>query len=220
MQDKKIMLPILLIAKDKSEIENFLNNFLKKNYFPSSSILIFHPKDKLIKIDQIRQIESFLMRADERKKLIVIYDFHTAKPETQNAFLKTLEEKSLKAQFIIHSKSKEQIIATVLSRCKIIRLKEKNDYCHFSLINKSLFKNSLGKLLLLYQSMTQEKALDFCHQLILFLKEELIKTKNKKLIFLIKETIRLQSLIEKNNLNPQFTVDQLLIHLYQCYNEK
>ena len=63
----------------------------------------------------------------------------------------------------------------------------------------------------------KETASNILLQIIIF-RERLETDKNSPSI--IKEIIRLKALLEKNNLNPQLTVDQVLIFIWKTYRMK
>ena len=81
--------------------------------FPSKT----SSKTSIKKSAVVELIESTLMKAYKGKaKVYLIHDFDTMTVEGQNALLKTLEEPLEGVYFILLSKSKENILPTVLSR--------------------------------------------------------------------------------------------------------
>lgn len=210
------MLPILLIVKNQKLADAYLKDFINYRNIAVFNIFRYKPLKDIITIDQIRDIQPLLTRIEKEKKLIIIYSFDTAKTEAQNAFLKTLEEKSPKAYFILIADSQLKILPTVVSRCQICRLKEKQ------IIKTSVKENFLNdlnyaKLLSSYTVLEKENALGLCDQFISYFRIK-IKTVSKNeiklilpIILLLKEIIKVKNLIIKNNLNAQAGIDHLLL---------
>lgn len=95
---------------------------LKKN---NPDLLIIDP-EKSIKIDQIRQIQTFLSKKSWRsgkQKTIIMKNAHLMTPQAQNAFLKTLEEPPANSEIILTTNNKTALIDTIISRCRLINLK-------------------------------------------------------------------------------------------------
>lgn len=213
------MPPILLISKDSQATEKYLQDFIKSGQFVPYRIFRYLPDPNVIKIDHIREIKSLLVRAETEKKLIIIYSFDTAKTETQNAFLKTLEEKINNVQFILLVGDETQVLSTIQSRCKVVNLKSSSAPKAFKSIN---FARSFPQLLADYGNMNKEKAINVCDQFLWYFKRLLVKDSlYPRIVFIkiIKEIIKVRNLIFKNNLNPQTAIDHLLIFINNCYND-
>jgi hypothetical protein len=215
------MFPVILVSKNKEQTEDYINNFIQRHKFSPYFIFRYYPDLKIIKISQIREIKSLLVRADKNKKLIIIYDFNTAKIETQNALLKTLEEKNENAQFIIIVTNETQLLPTIASRCKTIKLKT----IIFPILPRSpLLFQFLPQLLSNYSNMNKEKAMEVCDQFLCFFRKSNLSPVGCKhptgesVTKILKEIIKVRNLIFKNNLNPQIAIDHLLIFINNCYN--
>ena len=61
-----------------------------------------------------------------KTKVVVIQSYESITKEAQNALLKVLEEPPANTLIIILTLKKEFLLPTILSRCKIINLKEEN----------------------------------------------------------------------------------------------
>lgn len=209
------MIPLILVSRNQQETEAYLNNFIQRNKFSPFYIFRYYPSPKIIKISQIKEIKSRLIRVDKNKKLIIIYHFDTAKIETQNAFLKTLEEKSNRVEFIITTSDESQLLPTILSRGKVIKLKSQPPQGSLS---PPFLSQSLARLLLDYSNINQQKAIEACDQFLLFFKQKIIKEPSVTKI--LKEVVKTRNLIIKNNLNPQIAIDHLLIFMRKCLTIK
>lgn len=213
MQERS-MFPTLLISRDSKKIKAYIKDVIKKNNIPSFAVFEFSKDKTSIKIDQLRQISQSIPRGDA-KKLIVIHDFETAKRETQNAFLKTLEEKTDEAIFIIVASDELSVLPTVMSRCKKIILKGEQK------LSKNSFpeNDSLADLLMRYQNMEKKKetAINLCDDILSTFRPRL--RENASLVPFLKEVLNVRQLIDKNNLNPQIAIDHVLICYKSCTPE-
>ena len=79
---------------------------------------------EIIKIDQIRNIKTFLSQKsiDSEKKIILIIDAHLLNEAASNCLLKILEEPS-NGIFILLTPKLNLLLDTVISRCQIIRFR-------------------------------------------------------------------------------------------------
>jgi DNA polymerase III subunit delta' len=78
-----------------------------------------------ILIDQIRELQSFLMLAPYESpfKVGLLLNFERATVQAQNALLKTLEEAPERARLLITADSAESLLPTIASRCESLRLR-------------------------------------------------------------------------------------------------
>ena len=209
------MLPLVLVFRDRKQINTYIRDLLKKNY-SKAEIHEYRPDPNNITIDQIREITGIFKYASKIRKVIIIYDFETAKAEAQNAFLKTLEDSSEKAQFILVTGDINSLLPTVLSRCFVNKLTLES-----TIIGQYDFTLSVSKLM---ESVTLKKrdkgeSLVECDRMIGLFRSRLIHQDLKdttsflKLPEIIKEVIRVRQYIEKNNINPQLGLDHLIIFI-------
>lgn len=86
--------------------------------------LSLQPKEKSIKIDQLRsllkQLSTSPLEAGRRVVLIIDVDLMTV--QAQNALLKSLEEPDPDTVFIMTTSNELALLPTVLSRCRVQRL--------------------------------------------------------------------------------------------------
>jgi hypothetical protein len=104
-----------LIGNDSTVIDNKIEELL--NRLDSTRV------DFIIqKIADLKEFKSFTKINLDRKTTIVIHNFGSATIETQNGFLKSLEEPQEKLSFILISNSLEGVLPTILSRCEVIEI--------------------------------------------------------------------------------------------------
>lgn len=216
-----LMFPILLVSREEKKTADYIAKFIKSHQFGESRIVRLRPSPNVIRIGQIRQIKQLMSRAERQRKLFIIYDFSTAKEETQNSFLKTLEEQAEKAQFIIIVKDETEVLATVRSRCKVEKIKGAKEEKEGGF--KNLQGKSLARLFFDYSGVSRDKSVEIVDEL-LFQTRRLLKDEEKsaeqlkEILSLIKEGLSVRRLIERNNLNPQAAVDHLLIRLAKIFS--
>ena len=95
---------------------------------------------EVIKIDQIRNIKTFLGQRsiNSEKKIVLIIDAHLLNEAASNCLLKTLEEPS-NGIFILLTSKLNIVLDTVISRCQIVRFRSFS-----SKQIKSILKDHLG----------------------------------------------------------------------------
>ena len=79
---------------------------------------------EVIKIDQIRNIKTFLSQKsiNSEKKIVLIIDAHLLNESASNCLLKTLEE-PFNGIFILLTSKLNLILDTIISRCQLIRFR-------------------------------------------------------------------------------------------------
>lgn len=88
--------------------------------------IFYIEEKKAITVDTVRQkINKEIMTSpfNYRFKVFIIKDAHTMNIQAQNAFLKTLEEPPEYAVFLLLSQNFNALLATILSRCILFRLR-------------------------------------------------------------------------------------------------
>jgi DNA polymerase-3 subunit delta' len=79
---------------------------------------------EIIKIDQIRNIKTFLSKKsiNSEKKIVLIIDSHLLNEAASNCLLKTLEEPN-NGIFILLTSKLNLLLDTIISRCQIVRFR-------------------------------------------------------------------------------------------------
>lgn len=207
------MIPILLLSKNLAQTKKYIDSFIKKNALAPSSVFVYHPNPNVITIEQIREINSYFARAVSQLRLFVIYDFDSAKKETQNAFLKTLEEKSQSTQFILTLRDLGYIVSTIISRCKVIKLKVSSEKAKIEKTQlHAITTQSLATLFASYIVTDREKAVKLLDRFLLFVRDAIQKP---HAVSAIREILKTRNLLVKNNLSPQIACDHVVIFLKQ-----
>lgn len=193
------MRPLIFVNADKEKIHSFLKKEIKKGFF----IFEIEPKQKKYSIDDIREIIKESYFYSSKIKVYIFYNFQNSSVEAQNAFLKILEEPPLNVLFVLTVDNQYKIFPTILSRSKVIKFFKKN-------------KNIEKEKELMIESFLKDKKIDLTisekikiDDLILFFKKRI--NQEKKIYILLKKSLKLKDLIEKNNLKENFAIDYLLL---------
>ena len=86
------------------------------------SDIAYYPKSQRLSVEESRQIvsDSYVLPYENEKKLFVIFNFHLATPQSQNALLKVLEEPTQSNIFLLIASSESTVLSTIRSRSKKI----------------------------------------------------------------------------------------------------
>ncbi len=195
------MIPIIILIKTEKDKTDYLKTL------PSKTTLQIYPEQGVIKINQIRDLkrQTPLLRSQEIR--IIINNFDLANIQAQNASLKLLEEEAAFIEFILTASNINNILPTIQSRCRILDLRK--DRVEQS---KDMLKvNQLDFDKAVVQDKTQ--AIEFLDKLINLLLYNLRRGGDPYLAAVAHKALESRYLLEKNNLNPQLTIDYLLIML-------
>lgn len=117
------------------ELPQLINNYENSNHTTHYDISIYHTPDVLavdpsmsdsgeaIPIEKIRDAKNFLSLSAYTGpyKFVIINDAEKMTVESQNAFLKILEEPSASSIIILVSAYPDELLPTILSRCQEIK---------------------------------------------------------------------------------------------------
>jgi len=213
------MIPIILVSAIQPSRDSYIDTYIKSIELPAYRVFIFTPQETIITIEQARDITTLINRSDY-DKIVVIHDFDTAKKETQNALLKTLEEHADSTHFFLTVVSLEALLPTIQSRCQTVRLpvvvsKKKS---------ASLFNASYSLEEALNDSSKIKKA-DFLketHKIISYLRMQLHDGISKEMPISeinhysssLRTALEVKKMIAEYNVQPEFAFDQVLLQLY------
>ncbi len=213
------MISILLVTDDKKEVKKYLKTISKKG----DLFFEITPLTSEYSINEVKEVVKETKIYFKQKRIYLFQDFHLSSLEAQNTFLKVLEEPPHQVQFILTTNNPNSLLATIRSRTKIINLEnkpvlglDKNIETALLTLIKEKKLNILSNIKFI--SKTKEDGLKILDQIILFFKNRLTSDKNSPLI--LKEILKKKSLMESNNLNPQLTIDHILIFIAKTYNMK
>lgn len=118
----------LLVSKDKGLINNNIEMMVSKLKISSADRFTVD-EDGSIKIADIRKLHKWisLKPYDSEYKLAIINNAELLTIESANALLKILEETPSQSIIILTTYNKSKIIATIISRCRIINFSSNCD---------------------------------------------------------------------------------------------
>lgn len=200
------MIPLLILSKDTKLIRDYVDKL-------KVGCLFFEilPSTKEYSIEDIKNLIKETKIYNPKTRIYYLENFHLSSIPAQNSFLKLLEEPPSKVQFVLTTDNKNNLLPTIVSRTKIVKL-QKND--KHENMDKFVFDETKISLMT-FKITDKESAQKILFQLINFFREKL--DSDKKAALILKEILHLNSLLENNNLNPQLTIDQALIFIYKLY---
>ncbi len=217
------MIPQIIISQELNKQEEYLRRFIADNAVRSYNVYTIKPVKVEITIEQVRSIKQEIITQASETRLFVCYSFDNANLEAQNAFLKTLEEKHIQNYFILFARNAERILPTVRSRSKVQFLDtyqndplirpETEDF--LNRVESSASYEFLSDARIL--NITREDAEIFVDEFLIYLRKKL-RENHPKAGQVIRKSLEYKQLLQNNNLNPQLTIDNLLIYFKKHYS--
>lgn len=232
------MTSFLIAAKDKAKRILYANEFCTQQSIHKFDITLIE-KDTSAKtttqsigIEEVKNMQKkiFLKPIKSPTKAVVIEDAHLLTTEAQNALLKVLEEPPANTIIILGTDTKEALLPTILSRCKIIELegeaiklteKAKQDLTEFiEQLPYMQVGDRLKKAELLAKD--KDKALVWLEKLIFVLREYTLAsvvlddneaTNTSQHIFMLKSFQKLHTALKTTNVNPRFAIEDTLLQM-------
>jgi len=196
----------LIIGKDNDALTLQIQRLAKDT---GSKILEYH----IQKIDDARQLNSFLKLSSSQRILIFVKNFQNATEECSNAMLKNLEEPQDNIIFALHARSENGVLPTIISRCKIIRLHKNTPATSFTDAEEFIKMNAVEKFNFLEKKNTRDEIIKFTGMLLEFLSLNLSTNKNPLDSYrMAKETITLRKSLEANG-NIKLQILRFISHL-------
>jgi DNA polymerase III delta prime subunit len=161
----------------------------------------------LKKVADLKDLNDFTKLQLSEATTIVIKDFDEATEETQNAFLKSLEEPQEKLSFVLTARNIDNILPTIVSRSEIIEVKsEKWEIKNEDKEKYNTFLDgNIGKRLGIISKINKrEDAIFFLENLILAGHEQFIKNP-QSVLFLENANQALKALEANGNVQLQLT---------------
>lgn len=219
------MLSELIIASNQLIIEKYISDLCKREAIDPLDINIISTEEN-ISIGDIRETirKIFFKPIKSQQKIVVIKKINTASLEAQNALLKILEEPPINTGIILFAETKDQVLPTILSRCKIVKLKEEiplrpieQDFAGQAKDPKVLFeqlsKMSPGEKLKIAQDLAKNKAetLFYLTRLLETCEEYIKNNPDDKIIEFVENTLEAYKLASITNVNLRFTLEHLFL---------
>jgi hypothetical protein len=154
----------LIVSKNKQTALDYVIGKCKKNQIDKFDINLL-AFEKAIGIEDIRNVQKklFLKPIKSKTKAVILEGSNGFTIEAQNALLKILEEPPANTVIYITSQNKELLLPTILSRCKIIEIKDKSlelsqqEVAQYTDVLISFPQNTMGERLRLALDIAKNK---------------------------------------------------------------
>lgn len=181
-----------------------------------------------IGIEEIKNMQKklFLKPIKSPTKAVILEDAHLLTTQAQNALLKVLEEPPDHTIIILSSNSKEPLLPTIISRCRVIGLEEARqklseiEMQELKELIENLPKMPAGEKFKKAEALAKdkEKAIIWTEKVILALREHMLESKNYNNLTMkqfnnIKYFQSLHTLLKTTNVNPRFLLETTLLTL-------
>jgi len=223
------MTSFVIASTKKEQRQTYIQNYCQELAINSFDITIVEKETSVkqntqsIGIEDIKQMQKklFLKPIKSKTKAVILEDSHFLTTEAQNALLKVLEEPPEHTIIILSTNSKEVLLPTILSRCKIIVLEEKSaslsqeETAEYLSFITSLPQLTIGEKLKKAELLAKdkEKAIEWIGKLILALREELLQKEAFESIKSVRSFQSLHTLLKTTNVNPRFAIEKTLLSL-------
>jgi DNA polymerase III delta prime subunit len=214
------MQSFLIIAKNKNEATSYASDLLKENKVDPLDVNL-QTYEKAMGIEDVRNIQKAILLKPFRGKIkaVVVNAYENITTEAQNSLLKILEEPPINTIIIIATSTKEFLLPTIISRCKIISLWEKEtklpkeDLSKFQDILNTLFNSKTGDKLKIAQDIASDKE-DvglWLEKMAIFAKDKLAENDNAKYLKFLKELQKTYKNIKSTNVSPRVALENLFL---------
>jgi DNA polymerase III gamma/tau subunit len=215
----------ILIVGQIEKIKEEAQKICKENDISRFDVEIIET-EKTVGIGDIRNLQKklFLKPLKSEKKAVILEAFSGMTVDSQNAFLKVLEEPPASVIIMILARSLDFVLPTILSRCNLINLDKVRKLSDEEINNnlKMIFElknDGYGNALVIAQnnSKTKESALLFLEDLLISCHHALengnavISTKDLQKI--LKNLQKTHTLIKSTNVSPRFALENLFLNL-------
>ncbi len=176
--------------------------------------------ERSIGISQTREGINFLREKpfSYEKKFLVVLNAEKMTTQAQNSLLKTLEEPPKHALIILSTRIRDQLIATVVSRCKNINVKSEDDGINEDFVSlEKILKMSLGERIDVCSEISKEEKEDIINMLENWLiegrKNLLKKPENVTITTNLNRIIEIKRDLENSNVNVKLSLEALVLSL-------
>jgi DNA polymerase III delta prime subunit len=212
----------LIVALNKNMATSYASDLLREKGINPLDINL-QTYEKAMGIEDVRNIQGQILLKPfrGRVKAVILDVYENITPEAQNALLKILEEPPANTIIIITAQKKELILPTIISRCKVIALQEKemeltrNELSKFQDDLNILLKGKTGDRLKIAETIAKNKedvAL-WLEKMAIFVKTRFIKENyDPKYLDFLKELQKTYKTIKSTNVSQRVALENLFCH--------
>ncbi len=154
--------------------------------------IFFSSEEKTYNDDELKNFRTLGYNEENINFSIEPLNLSTFHPTTPNALLKSIEEPPKRTTFVFLTKSKEDILQTIVSRCQTFKLNSKKE---------KLSYKEIYPIVSMYPKIDYFQALDISDNLQKYLKE------NSNIDFVLNQFLEfLKDLIKENNFNSELII--------------
>lgn len=228
------MTSFIVTSTEQKKRREYIQKYCKKLSIDSLDITTIQ-KDTALKqnintigIEEIKNMQKklFLKPIKSPTKAVIIEDAQLLTTQAQNALLKVLEEPPDHTIIVLSSDSKETLLPTIISRCRIIELEEKKEKLsdgemqEMTELIENLPKMPVGEKFKKAEALAKdkEKAIIWTEKVILALREHILQSKNYNNLTIkqfnnIKYFQSLHTLLKTTNVNPRILLETTLLSI-------
>ncbi len=163
-------------------------------------------------IESVRLLKKWLSQKpfNHKNKIIIIYKIDQFSLESQNALLKSLEEPGDNNYFFLTTNKPSKIINTIISRCRIIKLK--NDFSLSKDTNPLVISDQIKTNLFQSENISKDKnqVLPFLESQLKTYQQLILKNPTAKNSQIIQKILKSINMIEAN-VDPRSALDFLFL---------
>ncbi len=208
-----------LITGPIQKAKEYTFEFLKKERVDKFDITIIE-SEKAVGISQIREFQKkiYLKPYKSDKKAVTLVAEEGITIEAQNALLKVLEEPPSNTLIIILGKNNNDFLPTIISRCKLINIKEegnKTDLSKYEKLLVSLNNKKIGEKLKIAQDYSKDRqiALEFLKSMLLVSQKLLEEMPKKSSVKKINAFNKAYGEVNSTNINLRLLLENLLLSI-------
>lgn len=220
----------IVVSKNKEAALNYVKVECKKNQIDKFDVALF-TFQKAIGIEDIRNCQKkiFLKPIKSKIKAIILEAYNGITTPAQNALLKLLEEPPANTIIYITTPNKNLMLPTILSRCKVVDLKDKEaqlskeEIAQYLNILISLSSSGVGERLKLAQDVAKnkEEVIPWLEKMLVVARETLleqIKKDNNDLsisqyLNILISFQKTHTVLKTTNVNPRLALENLFLDL-------
>lgn len=229
------MVSFVILSKDPQlGIDYVLSQYSNLGISPFDQLILSKtsgekPTSQSIGIDQIKQLQKklYLKPLQSENKAVMIQNAEVLTLEAQNALLKMLEEPPPHTYIYLLAKQRSDLLPTILSRCKIIRIEtqeaaNQTKTAEIHQLLHDLPKSSCGERLKLAETVSKQKqtAIEWLEQLLYTVLEAIQQATKEKdqttlpfLVHLAESSQDTLHNIQTTNVNVRLAIENLLLSL-------
>ena len=223
LENLTIMQSLIIVGNNTQSLKDEAQKICLDNKISKFDIDIFQT-EKTVGIADVRALQKkiFLKPVESETKAIILEAFSGMTNDSQNAFLKILEEPPSDTIIVILVLSLDFVLPTVLSRCKIISLetteKLSKEEVQTNLRILSSMRFASNALIIAQDfSKDRETALKFLERLIITA-EDMLDTESdfslKELHKILSNLQKTYTTIKTTNVNVRFALENLFLNLF------